>query len=268
MGWAKLIALGTLVASSSAGCDHCEYGSVICRDNAVWSCVGTGAPLQWMMGAACEDTLCRVGRSSSGAPVGVCSVEDQPNPACPTGGGTVCAGGRVVSCDSGYVVRVNDTCASTDLCIAPGMPGVPQRLGQPFCAVSKTPDARCPAESAGDRAVFVTPHCFAGSLVECALGLLSSATDCGAPELCYTPSSMGGETEFPQPTCVASRMPDPRCPAGTPSTPFQRKALLCDGDQLLTCVDGLLAGTQGCGAIGCEHPPENASANCRTATRR
>jgi hypothetical protein len=260
-GWAALLAL---TAAAFAGCDQCEYGAVICRDNAILTCTSTSAPLRWMVNADCGPRLCRLARSSTGAPAGVCSVEEQPNPACGASNGSVCAGGRVVTCDLGYVVAVDDTCARVDLCITKDMPGVSQRLAMPFCAVSTTPDPRCPADPPGDTEVFVTPHCAAGHLIKCALGLLSSETDCGAEELCYTPSHTD-PTDFPQATCVASRTPDPRCPAGMPSTPFERRALVCDGDRLLTCVDALLASTQDCGPAGCEHPPENAAADCRMA---
>ena len=253
-GW---LALGALAAAAIGGCDQCEYGEVVCRDNAIWTCAGSSAPLRWMVQTDCGDKLCLVTRASTGAPAGVCSIEDQPNPACVAGQRSVCAGARVVSCDLGYVVNVDDTCARADLCIAKGTPGVSQRLAAPFCAVSTTPDARCPAEPPGETAV--------GHLIRCALGLLSSETDCGAEELCYTPSN-ADPAGLPQATCVASRTPDPRCPAGMPNTSFDRMTLVCDGDRLLRCVDALLAGTQDCGPGGCEHPPENAAANCRAPT--
>lgn len=260
------LVLAAVAAALGGGCDECEYGQVICRDNEIWSCANS-APLEWKR-MPCGDKVCQVVSSPGAESKGLCSVEAAAHPACamPAVRDLTCADGRVVACNGGFITDVLQTCAAPDLCVTSPIP---------FCALSLAPDPRC-AAAASDRAAAykLITVCGGGHLLSCAYPsqLVAEDTDCGGEDLCYTgPPSPGPSPSLPgatpNPTCVVSRTPDPRC-ADTMSTAYaERISQLCDQaprqDTLVNCLDGLLTSTRDCGAGGCVHQQGYAYAECR-----
>lgn len=251
---ALLLAL-VLGAPLLSGCGQdCTQGSIECHGNAVWECTQVDsdhAGTAWSKNDCGPHRYCRIGTVPSGplrgAEQGVCAAAPDPEPSClaPTmdsrNNESACTpDGRAVLCMAGYVVEVLATCTSPALCIASATPAV--------CSVASVPDPRCPAGP-----THVTT-CQGDRAVTCAAGYLVSDQDCG-PGLCYTPAG-------PQPTCVASTTPDPRCTAisGGSTTGVTRG---CTGNSLFTCVDGLYTTqAQDCGIDYCRELSPGAS-SCR-----
>jgi hypothetical protein len=205
----------------------------------------------WDKGDCGPHRYCRIGTvpvgPTRGFQQGVCAAVPDPEPSCLTptldqrNNESACTSdGRAVRCMAGYVIEVLATCTSPALCIASATPAA--------CTVANVPDPRCPAGPTH------TTTCQGDRAVTCAAGYLLSDQDCG-PGLCYTPA-------VSQPTCVASRTPDPRCTAisGGSNT---NVASGCAGNSLLTCVDGLYTTpARDCGIDYC-HEYSPGSALCR-----
>jgi hypothetical protein len=170
---ARLLALEIVALSAfGAGCnlDECDYGEVVCAGNTLRHCISNDTSLHW------QDTEC--GRMcvrtelEDGMPVGFCSLELTPNPACNGESRARCTDdGRLVACTAGYVTSVSATCGTRALC-----------LDSPVatCLLSPNPDPRCaPVVSEFERNV-----CDGHHVLECAAGYLTGDHDCGQDVSC------------------------------------------------------------------------------------
>jgi hypothetical protein len=136
----------------------------------------------------------------------------------------------------GYILELGVLCKAPQVCVAnPAM--------EAYC--SYPVDAACPATTSA-KAVTV---CNGGHAIGCQYGFRFSDTDCGSPELCYTPAP--DQTGASSGACVTSLTPDPRCQAVTPGSAAHQK-VGCDGNQLFQCLDDLfVVGHQDCGTLTC-----------------
>lgn len=242
------ILLVLLLGGGCVGRGECELNQAAqCRGNAYWRCTASeDQPGRWDKVDCGAHRYCRIGTDFRGTGGG-CMAEPDPEPACqsvvPRTGTACTADGRVVSCVGGYVLNVVATCGAPGLCFSD--------IPYPTCVASTTLDPRCPST------MTLNTVCMGDHAVTCSSGYLVADEPCGAG-LCYTPPDV-----HQSPTCVASLTPDPRCPALPPPTTSGR-SFACEGNAVITCIDGLYAGSADCGTDTCR--ASGTVASCSTGT--
>jgi hypothetical protein len=218
LAWAQLLLICS--ALGSAGCNECDPGERRCQAGELEICE-----------PPCSDPGCsaRFTRQNCGgtcvdpknAPA-FCALVAQPDPKC-KGRSQFCDGETEVSCTAGYRVAAHD-CGPDAHCVVLDYGGEPVPVGSSAvrCAPSTEVDPRCPAKHGLDE------HCDGADQVSCDTGFLLSVDTC--PYACVEPSA--GVV-----SCAVSSTPDPRC---------AKKAALCDGTRLITCVAGYLKSIGDC----------------------
>jgi len=194
---ALFIAVGAGWLAAAAGCgDFCQVGQAKCEGNTVYRCWapehGTG---KWAAIEDCGASFCK--SSAAGA---VCSLSQQPDPACAASITSEidarCNGSLQIRCGLGYLTGVGDDCLEPALCFY----SLCSAVGEihPVCGTLDEPNK------------YVRTTCYMNHVLICREGRLADMVDCGSGQCAAGPAPAAGATWcFPSADKCVPYAPEP-----------------------------------------------------------